>query len=322
MQDKYAVEVERMLFNWYYGGKDAPPEPISNAIQNGVQNGMQVLVPVETPEAMINMVGAPEDLKVGDTFTTDRPIAVKFRHLTVNEQGQYLIPLFTSEEELKKGEPTSVISRSFDALLKAADSWPDRLGYIFDPWDKKLVLEKRMLKGILARKPKSHICFIKGSVVDLHVGAIVNAANSSLLGGGGVDGAIHRAAGPGLLEECKSLGGCDTGEAKITGAYAIKHADHIIHTVGPIYSGKKSDADQLSNCYKNSLDLALSSGCSSIAFPGISTGIYGYPLDEAARVSLRTTVDWLDAHPDVVLNVFFCCFRDSELNAYQESTSR
>lgn len=164
---------------------------------------------------------------------------------------------------------------------------------------------------------KSKIEFIRGSVVDMHVDAIVNAANKTLLGGGGVDGAIHRAAGPKLLEECRALHGCETGEAKITGAYDIKHAKYIIHTVGPVYHGSEKDAEHLTNCYQNSLELAVQHNCTSIAFPGISTGVYGYPIDKAAKVSLLAVKQWLEAHPDSEMEVYFCCFRDAELEAYQ-----
>ena len=163
---------------------------------------------------------------------------------------------------------------------------------------------------------KAHINIVKCGVLDVKVQAIVNAANTSLLGGGGVDGAIHRAAGPELLAECRTLHGCPTGGAKATGAYNITYADTIIHTVGPVYSGRSEDAELLASCYRNSLDVALEKGCTSIAFPCISTGVYGYPLDEAAQVALSTITAWAHAHADVVMEIYICCFREAEYEAY------
>ena len=165
---------------------------------------------------------------------------------------------------------------------------------------------------------KAHICIVNRGVLDVQVQAIVNAANTSLLGGGGVDGAIHRAAGPELLAECRTLHGCPTGGAKATGAYNITYADTIIHTVGPVYSGRSEDAELLASCYRNSLDLALEKGCSSIAFPCISTGVYGYPLDEAADVALSAIIAWLHTHPDATMEIYICCFREEEYEAYAE----
>jgi len=157
---------------------------------------------------------------------------------------------------------------------------------------------------------------IQADITTLQVDAIVNAANSSLLGGGGVDGAIHRAAGPDLLNECRLLGGCQTGEAKITKGYRLP-AKHIIHTVGPVWNGgTRREAELLTACYRNSLTLALKHGIGSIAFPGISTRIYGYPIEPAVRIAVTTCAEFLVAH-DHGLDVIFCCFSPHDLSIYK-----
>ena len=148
---------------------------------------------------------------------------------------------------------------------------------------------------------------IEGDITALDVDAIVNAAKPSLLGGGGVDGAIHRAAGPELLAECRTLGGCETGQAKITRGYRLK-ARHVIHTVGPVWRGGQANEDQLlADAYANSLRLAQQHGLRSIAFPAISTGVYGFPPDRAARIAVATVADHLRAGGDIDRTVF-CCF--------------
>lgn len=157
----------------------------------------------------------------------------------------------------------------------------------------------------------------RGDITKLSVDAIVNAANSSLLGGGGVDGAIHRAAGPRLVEECRTLGGCATGEAKITKGYDLP-AKHVIHTVGPIYSRSDQDPVLLANCYRHSMDLAYENGLHSIAFSAISTGVYGYPRAEATRIAVETVRDWLSAHPDYDIEVIFSCFGEEIAGLYEE----
>lgn len=317
-EDKYAKELERAVFNWYYGGDDAAPQSVFNAVANGLKNEMQVIVPIEFPEAMLQSMGNPEQVKVGDVFSVSEDIPIRFRHLAADEEGHYFIPLFTSREEMNKGESSSSINQSLKTLLEAMDNWLDCVGFVVNPRNRKLFLKKDIIKMLLEYKPRSFISIVKGSVIDMHVDAIVNAANTSLLGGGGVDGAIHTAAGPELLKECRTLHGCNTGEAKITGSYNITNADRIIHTAGPVYSGKADDAELLAACYTNSLDIALENECNSIAFPCISTGVYGYPLDKAAKIFLLSTVRWLDAHPDTVMNIYFCCFKDEELAAYKE----
>ena len=162
---------------------------------------------------------------------------------------------------------------------------------------------------------------MQGNIVDQDVDAIVNAANTSLLGGGGVDGAIHRAAGPELLAECRTLNGAATGEAKITRGCRLK-ARHVIHAVGPRYrDGRHGEADLLASAYRNSLQRASETGLTSVAFPAISTGVYHYPLEEAAEVSLRTVIDYLRAHPEIEL-VRFVLFDAPTLAAYQDALQR
>ena len=169
---------------------------------------------------------------------------------------------------------------------------------------------------MISEKVKNQIQVVQGDITKLDCDGIVNAANRSLLGGGGVDGAIHRAAGPELLAECRALHGCRTGEAKITKGYRLK-AKYIIHTVGPIYSGTAEDAAQLADCYRNSLNLAKEHDVHSIAFPAISTGVYGYPLEDATEIAVKTVVQWLEAHADYAMQVIFCCFDARTERVYQ-----
>jgi O-acetyl-ADP-ribose deacetylase (regulator of RNase III) len=158
---------------------------------------------------------------------------------------------------------------------------------------------------------------VKGDIARLNVEAIVNAANTTLLGGGGVDGAIHRAAGEELLAECRTLGGCRPGEAKITRGYQLP-ADFVIHTVGPVWrGGKRHEPETLANCYRNSLQLASEHGIKTIAFPAISCGAYGYPITEAAQIALKTTQDFL-AIDDRINKVTFVLWDDDTYNTYHQ----
>ncbi|MBI2808001.1 MAG: O-acetyl-ADP-ribose deacetylase [Planctomycetes bacterium] len=159
---------------------------------------------------------------------------------------------------------------------------------------------------------------VEGDITTLDVDAIVNAAKSSLLGGGGVDGAIHRAAGKELVAECATLGGCQTGQAKITSGYRLK-ARHVIHTVGPIFGAEDGDEDALlASCYRESLKLAVAHGLKTIAFPSISTGAYGFPMDRAARIAVGEVRAFLEANPSIE-KVLLVCFGKESLRIHQEA---
>lgn len=157
---------------------------------------------------------------------------------------------------------------------------------------------------------------VSGDITLMHVDAIVNAANTSLLGGGGVDGAIHRAAGPMLLEECRTIGGCPTGEARITGGHGLA-AKYVIHTVGPVYSGMASDPEFLRNCYLNCLILAKDRGVRTMAFPAISCGVYGYPMKDASMIAIGTVVDFLKNN-DSIAKVFFVLYSERDADIYRD----
>ena len=160
---------------------------------------------------------------------------------------------------------------------------------------------------------------LKGDITKQKVDAIVNAANTTLLGGGGVDGAIHRAAGKELLEECKTLGGCKTGEAKITNGYKLS-AKNVIHTVGPVWNrGKNNEDELLARCYRNSLKLAVENGIKSIAFPAISTGVYRFPLERATKIAIDEVTKFLNDN-DEIEKVIFVAFDDSTYNCYEEKS--
>lgn len=163
---------------------------------------------------------------------------------------------------------------------------------------------------------KERIKIIKGDITKVETEAIVNAANKTLLGGGGVDGAIHKAAGPQLLEECKQLNGCETGQAKITKGYNLP-AKYVIHTVGPVWQGGQNhEEEKLASCYRSALELAVKNQIKTIAFPSISTGAYGFPIEKAAPIALKEVKKFLEKHPEIE-QVVFVLFSDKDLKVYQ-----
>src|SRR5215475_4745061 len=175
------------------------------------------------------------------------------------------------------------------------------------------------MTGLTAEIGQTILETIVADITTLDVDAVVNAANRSLLGGGGVDGAIHRAAGPELLAECRMLGGCDTGSAKITRGYRLK-ARHVIHAVGPVWGGGDKDEEALlAGCYRTALDLAATNALTSLAYPAISTGIYRFPADLAARIAVGTVVAEVSARPRGISRISFCCFSSESAEHHEDA---
>ena len=282
----------------------------------------EFILPVQMSQSAFDMLGDLNKVKVGDTLQATEEIRMKPQTITDND-GKLWFVAFTDHNEASKGEASSSINQPMKDILKVALAAEDKEGLIINPWENPIFLNKGMLKMVLdASKPNNHIFFDVGDITKLDVECIVNAANKSLLGGGGVDGAIHRAAGPKLLEECRTLGGCHTGEAKITGGYKLK-ARYIIHTVGPRYKEKDPKcAEKLRNCYYNSLELAKKHDIHTIAFPAISTGVYGYPAEEAAAIALKTVSGWLSENPDYGMAVILSCYSQKMYETYQRAIRR
>lgn len=308
--------------------------PIENAIENLLKNKQredmiavletinlmknqeeQLIVPVELPQAAYDMIDV-DKIKVGDVVQAKEDLHLKMRKITDDEGKNWLVA-FTSKEEAEKAPGSSSVTVDIASMLLKGKNGTDIEGIVLNPWGLSFFLGKDMIDAVLnAQKTENHIFLEQGDITKIDCDCIVNAANNSLLGGGGVDGAIHRAAGPELLAECRTLHGCETGQAKITKGYRLK-ASYIIHTVGPVYSGKPEDEELLRSCYWNSLNLAKEHGIHSIAFPAISTGVYGYPLKEAIPIAMLTASKWLDENNDYGMAIIFSCFDKKTYDLYQ-----
>jgi len=288
---------------------------VLESIRRRMHEDGHFMIPVIPEQAAIDMLDI-EHVSVGDTVTSDEELHFKLHYIDTDDGKRWLVA-FTSQAEYEKGESASIISNFIDSMLRSCKDMSNA-GIIINPWGKPFMLTKELINLILdADKPDNHIYFDVGDITKLDVDVIVNAANETLLGGGGVDGAIHKAAGPGLLDECRRLNGCKVGEAKITGGWLLK-AKYVIHTVGPHYeAGNLMCPRWLHSCYYSSLELAKEHDLHSIAFPAISTGIFGYPKQEAAAVALKAISNWLSENPDYGMAVVMSCHDQETLKCYQ-----
>lgn len=292
---------------------------VLETIRQRMKEDGHFLLPIETPEELISKIH-PDIVRPGDEIQYDEDIHFRLRTVEMRN-GQEAVAVFTNEEEVRKGSDTSIMSNFMEVILKDTLLMEGIEGMIINPWGEAFYLPKEWIRTIFRveeEKKKMHQIQIEmGDITKKECDCIVNAANESLLGGGGVDGAIHRAAGAELLAECRLLGGCRTGEAKITAGYHLK-ARYIIHTVGPIYSGRDEDSVLLRNCYWNSLELAKMNEIHSMAFPAISTGVYGYPLEEAVPIAMETVSKWLNKNPTYQMEITMMCFDQRTYDVYQE----
>jgi len=282
---------------------------VINEFRKRMNENGKLLVPVEHPGK-----------KVGEYTSNESKLFMKKLRLN---NGEEMVVAFTNRDEAGKGQPTLVVSSLIESFLQGVLSMPGIAGAVINPFGKEIFLPKSIISLILFKPyhvSQSRIFFEQGDITQLNCECIVNAANNTLLGGGGVDGAIHKAAGPGLLEECRALKGCRTGEAKITKGYNLK-AKYVIHTVGPIYSGSDKDRKLLESCYTNSLELAKAHHIHSIAFPSISTGAYGYPIKEAIPIAILTITKWLQANEDYRISVIISCFDRNTYGLYKSFIS-
>lgn len=240
---------------------------------------------------------------------------------TTDSGDTYVVAYTSSEQVALATDVSSTITSPLVNYIHGILQMQGIEGLIVNPHDEyPFTIQKKMLEELFKEFRKSPlrnaISVERTDITALNCDCIVNAANSSLLGGGGVDGAIHAAAGRKLLEECRTLGGCATGEAKITFGYELA-APYVIHTVGPIYNGELNQREELASCYINSLELAKKHHLHSIAFPAISTGAYAYPLEEATSIAYLAVVQWLKANNNYGMHVIFTCFNSAVYKAYQ-----
>ncbi len=313
--DAACRRVKGAIENWYLcGGDGQDVRPILNALKYDAD--LSVTVPAMIPGTFTGGIPA-EELKAGDTFTLEEEMSVAIQRIALQD-GTYLTPVFTGLDELMKGEDTDSVSLQFSTILEMALSWENCVGIVINPWGNGFMMTRELLEVLRDYQPQSRLILTKGDITQFHCDAIVNAARKNLMNSGGLNGAIHQAAGPELLEECRTIGGIDAGGVAVTGGYNLD-CRYIFHTAGPDCRKDRNPAELLENCYSNALTEAMDMDVRSMVFPCISTGAFGFPKDEAARIALTTIIRCLSEFGEVnrVMDVYICCHSDEDLEAYR-----
>ena len=303
-------DFENTVADFYLSGETGDINTVFNEIVIGLKEDRDVFVPIYSPED----IAAEDEMEGYDDFDDSD---ITMRMLVYDDEDSYWYSAFTSEEEVEKAGYPLYIPITLRLLLDHALDDDICRGIKINNWGEGISLDRKSIELINAYEPTSRICLLQGDITKMHTDAIVNTANNTLLGGGGVDGAIHRAAGPGLLEECRTLKGCETGDAKLTFGYEL-NSKYVIHTVGPVYTGSAEDEMLLESCYIKCMSIAKKESVHSIAFPAISTGAYGFPVDRSARIAFRTVANWLKQNRDYLMHVYMCLYSEKDLRIYKD----
>ncbi|MCD8049789.1 MAG: ADP-ribosylglycohydrolase family protein [Clostridia bacterium] len=314
----YSGEIERAIEDVKKSEDKRLTARVVMLIEEHMYDGGMIAVPIETPQDLLRELD-PTKVKPGEKIKLEKEVRFKLRKVAGNDgKGSEMLCAFTSDSEAKRGAATSVMKMPAINFFVMASKMKNVSGILLNPWGKRFFISTqtaaRMVRDVRGR---SCVCLDLGDITRLGCECIVNSAKSSLMGGGGVDGAIHRAAGPELVRECMKLGGCWVGEAKITKGYNLK-AKYVIHTVGPIYEGTVEDRRLLAECYTNSLNVARKNNIHSIAFPAIATGHCGYPKDEAIPIALNAVWQWLDNNAGYGMRIIMSCFDEETLKDYDK----
>jgi O-acetyl-ADP-ribose deacetylase (regulator of RNase III) len=306
-------KLEDAIMEYTRDSSDEGLAVVGKALLDRIGENGEIAVPVVLPDGF-SEAADDDEMDV---------INIDLRTIQDNDGNDWL-PLFTNKGASAKGGETDLLAYSMKDIFQQIMTLDGISGAVIDPWTTPFQLPLdyiALLLNIVTEEDGGEINLVQGNIVDVDVQCIVNSANNTLLCGpdeDGVNAAIHKAAGPGLDAECRALRGCAVGEAKITDGYDLD-AEYIIHTVGPIYNGKLKDSGELGACYESCMDLARQHGITSIAFPCISTGAFGYPMEEAADVALQTVLQWLGDNEDYDINVTFCVHDDDAYKLYKDA---